>query len=556
MTKQIEYRGTYFSLNFSYPTGRKASKVPCRALVTPLDLQTGKKITKRQLYGKDSDQPVDKPLYGKNPNDIEKHFFSAAANEIILQMKQAGLLQTEGTAEQHTHDLAELARSFKQMFFALHSKEWAPRTSNEYQRQYDILVDELRGITAETLTPDSYLALQERICRSALQTSRKKSNWKMGEEAPSSAQKRLNLLYLLIWDLKTAEGYPIQLIPIRYTGKPSRQDLLLRYIDSARSIPFALLQQVWKDNIFSDQAGILLDTGLRISEYGGLLFCSICMVDGSQGPMYYLRITGQLRPDFKRTEIPKTDPSYRIVPLSKELGEVLMARQKALEQQYGDISLLLLCGNADADNYCTTPESISKYMNRITELIPNLLRDPQIVDTLKESRPYRFDSVCQDKYLLSMLTCHALRRNFCTWLYCESGINTKSIYQQMGHADKSAKRRSGAFGATSDELYRMCLQKHVSRTLYHPAHPLQYRADGKIAESEVAACKIELILPPGSRWELIIEETEPLSHINFSGDAVMWKQERQDDNRNTSYDSALLADANVYTIRSKRKLFE
>src|SRR5699024_4010145 len=120
------------------------------------------------------------------------------------------------------------------------------------------------------------------------------------------------------------------------------------------------------------------------------------------------------------------------------------------------------------------------------------------------------------------------RRNFCTWLYCESGANTKSIYQQMGHADKSAKRRSGAFGATSDELYRMCLQKHVSRTLYHPAHPLQYRVDGKVTESEVAACQIELILPPGSRWELIIEETEPLSHTSFSGD-VLCKQERQDD---------------------------
>lgn len=557
MTKTIEYNGTHFYLNFSFPKDRQGSTMPCRALVTPLNPETGKKITKRQLYGKDSDYPINKALYGKNPTDIETQYFPTAANELIVQMRQTGLLEENHPDDPsaQAHDLAALANSFKEMFFALHSKDWSKRTSDEYQRQYDVLAGELSGVMAETLAQDSYLALQESICRNALQTSRKKSAWKMGDEAPSSAQKRLNLLYLLIWDLKTVEGYNIPLIPTRYSGKPSRQDLLLSHIDSARSIPFDLLQQVCKDNILSNRAGILLDTGLRISEYGGLLFCSIGMVDGSQGPMYYLRITGQLQPDSKRTEIPKTDPSYRVVPLSKELGEMLMARQKTLEQQYGDISLLLLCGNADADNYCTTPESISKYMNGITELVPNLLRDPQIVDTLKESRPYRFDAVCQDKYLLSMLTCHALRRNFCTWLYCESGANTKSIYQQMGHADKSVKRRSGAFGATSSELYRMCLQKHVSRTLYHPAHPLQYRADGKVAESEVAACQIELILPPGSRWELIIEETEPLSHTSFSGD-VLWKQERQDDNRNTSYDSALLADARVYTIRSKRKLFE
>lgn len=432
MTKQIEYHGIHFYLNFSYPKGLKASKAPCRALVTPLDPETGKKITKRRLYEKDSDQPVDKPLYGKNPADIEKHSFSAAANEIIFQMKMAGLLQAEDDADRNTHDLAELAHSFKEMFFALHRKEWSPRTSNEYQRQYDILTDELRGITAETLTPDSYRALQERICRNALQTSRKKSGWKMGEEAPASAQKRLNLLYLLIWDLKMTEGHKIALIPTRYSGKPSRQDLLLSHIDGARSIPFDLLHERCGLALLQKQAGILADTGLRISEYGGLLFCSIGVVDGSQGELYYLRVTGQLQPDFKRTEIPKTDPSYRVVPLSKELGEMLIRHRETLERQYGDVSLLLLCGNEAGDNYRTDSEAIVKHMNNITERIPELLRDPRILDALQENRPYRFDAVCQDKYLLSMLTCHALRRNFCTWLYCESGVDTKQSIGKWG----------------------------------------------------------------------------------------------------------------------------
>ena len=93
------------------------------------------------------------------------------------------------------------------MFFSIHQQQWAERTIDDYRRQYDILVTELRGTTAESLTPEIYRALQERICHNAAGTARKKSDWVAGAEAPPSAAKRLNLLYLLIWDLKTTEGY-------------------------------------------------------------------------------------------------------------------------------------------------------------------------------------------------------------------------------------------------------------------------------------------------------------------------------------------------------------
>lgn len=118
------------------------------------------------------------------------------------------------------------------------------------------------------------------------------------------------------------------------------------------------------------------------------------------------------------------------------------------------------------------------------------------------------------------------------------------------------KRPSGAFGATADELYHMCLQKHVSRTLYHSAYPLRYGADRKVKHSEVSACAVELILPPNSRWELIVEESEPLSCTTFSGNGVVWKMERRDDCENIFYDSTLLADAEIYTIRRKQKLLK
>lgn len=60
-------------------------------------------------------------------------------------------------------------------------------------------------------------------------------------------------------------------------------------------------------------------------------------------------------------------------------------------------------------------------------------------------------------------------------------------------------------------------------------------------------------------WDMdapVKEDTQPLSHTSFLGDCLVWNLERQDGCRNISYDFALLADADIYTIRGKRKLFE
>ena len=84
---------------------------------------------------------------------------------------------------------------------------------------------------------------------------------------------------------------------------------------------------------------ILTDTGLRIGEFTGLLFCSLGYLDGSQGRMYSLRVSGQLLPDGKRTEMPKTLPSYRIIPLCPEVGEAMYRRAMTLSAIHGDLSL-------------------------------------------------------------------------------------------------------------------------------------------------------------------------------------------------------------------------
>ena len=117
MTKIIEYSGVKFRVSFCYPKNIKDTKYPCRALVTPLD-ENERKITKRQLYGKDSDEPVNRFVSGLNPEDIEKNRIPDVINKLLGLMQQRGLYTPSdcGKLSQET-DLAVIAKSVKRGIF-------------------------------------------------------------------------------------------------------------------------------------------------------------------------------------------------------------------------------------------------------------------------------------------------------------------------------------------------------------------------------------------------------------------------------------------------------
>lgn len=51
----FSHQGVDFSMCYTYPAADKHKDMPCRGRINPLDPMTGKCLTKRQLYGKDSD---------------------------------------------------------------------------------------------------------------------------------------------------------------------------------------------------------------------------------------------------------------------------------------------------------------------------------------------------------------------------------------------------------------------------------------------------------------------------------------------------------------------
>lgn len=556
-SNNFSYQGVIFRVVFSHPQNRTSSKEPCRALVTPRNPQTGELVTKAQLYGGSSDQPVNCSLYGKDEQDIYTHKLETAAAQLITRMAEKNLLPYDHSCKEDLSDIADLgtiAINFKDIFFSIHRSEWKERTRQEYSRQYDVLVSELAGIRVKNLDQEAYKALQNTICLNSLKTARKMTEWTYGNEPPASAGKRMAILYTLVQDLKQVEALPIPVIPTRYNSKPSRQDLLLARTDSARSLPMNLLQKACEISPLLGQAGLLADTGLRISEATGLLFDSIREIETSQGTMYYLVVNGQIQSNGKRTEITKTDSSYRVVPISRRLGEFLIGIRRETEAKHGNISLRLICGRAEAGGFRDGPDQAIAWYNEISDEIPALLRSFAFFQALTAKRLYIFDEQAQNRQLRSMLTCHSLRRNFCTGLYCFSGLDTPEIYRQMGHTYKP-KSSQAVTGLTPEQLRLMCLRKHVSHTLYHKANPLRYSVGGPIKACEVPACTIELILPPETTIELIVRDTEPRNVIRIAGDGVDICCIRKDCT-DTIYTYALLASEEQTNIVRKRKLFD
>lgn len=66
----FSHQGVDFRMCYTYPAADKHKDAPCRGRINPLDLMTGKCLTKRQLYGKDSDAPVNHIVHGKDPWDV------------------------------------------------------------------------------------------------------------------------------------------------------------------------------------------------------------------------------------------------------------------------------------------------------------------------------------------------------------------------------------------------------------------------------------------------------------------------------------------------------
>ncbi|MEG2394330.1 MAG: hypothetical protein RSC36_04805, partial [Ruthenibacterium sp.] len=91
-TKEYSAGDVKFVIAYAKPAAIRDKRECCRAKINVIDEKTGKTLTKRDLYGSDSDYPVDRTVYGKSPQDIYHNKLPQVAASILAQMKERGLL--------------------------------------------------------------------------------------------------------------------------------------------------------------------------------------------------------------------------------------------------------------------------------------------------------------------------------------------------------------------------------------------------------------------------------------------------------------------------------
>lgn len=483
--------------------------------ITPLHPDTGEKITKRELYGKTSNQAAIFHIYAANETTALEMSFPKLAEETILPaMIAAGIVSVPESPDlrdlfsYHRDEIMEYCRSQSK-------RPWQESTIEGYSGQYSLMLDNMADIYPEDLTMDGYCYLQGLICQSAAQSSHDKEAWvQYGDEAPKSAQKRLNFLYQGLIYLELQDLIELPIVPFKYAGTPDRENELEQILGKPRSYPDAV-QREFLTAVKSDVlSGLIAACGLRISESAGLLGCSIFSIQNSQGTMHYLSVFGQLDSKGKYKEYGKSSAAYRRIPIPSKLAQTLCEQIKTSSTANNSRMDTLLLSTILSGNDKNEQKTALLAKKNTENTICSFLRKPSVQDQLYQNLPLCYSESSQKESLKTASTVHSLRRNFCTWLHCFSGLRYEEIFYLMGHSQGRDSPRPR--GKSNEELQKMCLHEFVSASAFHSQNPLFYRTDQSWNEMDVPACKLILDIPAGWKGDIIVTSTEPENDIQIA----------------------------------------
>lgn len=298
----------------------------------------------------------------------------------------------------------------------------------------------------------------------------------------------------------------------------------------------------------SCQVRNLVDCDLRLNECTGLLWCNLHVLHTSQGKEYVLQITGQLNEEGYYIEYGKTSNAYRYIAVSQELGEKLVAKRTKMEQKLGHkLSLEPMCGYVKNEKYVSTPEYRKQYWKQLENRITCFLRTDKKKKRFYQALQYvlpkekETQKINQFACMNDSLTPHVWRRNYCTTLYCRSGLPMEEIYQSMGHDPSYLTNQLPRGGKPEGNQCMLGLQKLVSRTAFHHQQPLRYGADGPYPRTEVPACDTILTVKKGQDVELCVYPTEPNTTVKMDTPAGTIQQENFVEMLQYQFTTALLA---------------
>lgn len=167
---------------------------------------------------------------------------------------------------------------------------------------------------------------------------------------------------------------------------------------------------------------VLSGTGMRISEISGLRWKDVNFETNEidiNHALVYENIDGKC---FCKIHMPKTESSYRRIPMVKEVRDAFI-EEKNRQIYLGKKDSCMVDGYNDfvfitRENTTRNQAQVNRSIHRIcTEYNEKLI---QAGGAEQDMLPY--------------FTCHTLRHSFATRL-CECGVNIKMIQNIMGHSD-------------------------------------------------------------------------------------------------------------------------
>ena len=203
---------------------------------------------------------------------------------------------------------------------------------------------------------------------------------------------------------------------------------------------------------------IMFYMGLRPGECAGLKYGDIRPLEGYPGVNCFY-IHTQIRTTREKTNSLKTENAYRVLPIPKELDDMLRHRRSNIEKRVKDISSCPIVSKNETDGlteYCN-PNVFMSYCK-------NQLREAKVSEevVLGAAREAKADGRGEAE-----ATSYLLRRNYATDLLAVCGLEADEIKYLFGHAIYTLDESRRDY-LNPDVLYRLWQKENIRSFFFKP----------------------------------------------------------------------------------------
>lgn len=337
---------------------------------------------------------------------------------------------------------------------------WVETTKNAYKKYILMLQPYLKGTSLLVSTVDAYSKAIELLNRD--RTKKYKENTLNTIRSVIkdicyfidvyyNADDFQNPFWGTTWNANRETNNSIQ-------PKETEQERLTKKLKLPKSLTMLeefKLSRVIKDtalsNTYAMGMAIMFYMGLRPGECAGLTYGDIRQLR-VYPEVNCLYVYTQIRTTGEKTNALKTENAYRVLPIPKELNDLLAASRDQVEKNAGDPANypIVTKNGALYTDECCDPNEFAKYCKKVLRNVH--VKEDVVIDAAREAR--------SDGEGESAATSYLLRRNFATSLLAVCCMEADEIKYLLGHAIETIyeKRR---YYLNPDTLYHLWQKENL-----------------------------------------------------------------------------------------------